>query len=129
MSYTKNPDHQHFPWGLSAKFVFRKRLFKILKITFWSGLTSYQLIFKKWCEFDWYDQELLIWPTNRFSKAQPYNFYFHKNDVTSLPSSNCLLQSVKSGYQQDWNALTFNSSLNLHHIEVKRKEKEEKNSK
>ena len=27
---------QHLPWSLSAKFVFRKRLFIILKITFWS---------------------------------------------------------------------------------------------
>ena len=27
---------QHFPWSLSAKLVFRKRSFIILKITFWS---------------------------------------------------------------------------------------------
>ena len=27
---------QHFPWSLSAKFVFRERWFIILKITFWS---------------------------------------------------------------------------------------------
>ena len=27
---------QHFAWGWSVKFVFRKRLFIILKITFWS---------------------------------------------------------------------------------------------
>ena len=25
-----------------------------------------------------------IWPTNRFSKAKSYNFYFHKGDVTFL---------------------------------------------
>ena len=37
-------------------------------------------------------------------------------------------QSVKSDYQQQ-TALTFNLSFNLHHITVKRKEKEEKNSK
>ena len=30
------PSFQHFPWSLSAKLVFRKRWFIILKITFWS---------------------------------------------------------------------------------------------
>ena len=37
-------------------------------------------------------------------------------------------QSVKSENQQQ-TALTFNLSFNLHHIAVKRKEKEKKNSK
>ena len=37
-------------------------------------------------------------------------------------------QSVKSENQQQ-TALTFNLSFNLHHIAVKRKDKEEKNGK
>ena len=88
---------QHFPWTLSAKFVFRKMYILILKIIFCSrdqlrtypfyengaGLTNQItiILFK-------------IWPTNRFSKAKSYNFYFHKNDVTWPLSAIGLLTSV-----------------------------------
>ena len=84
---------QHFPWSLSAKFVFRKRQFIILKITFWSrdqlriysfyengaGLKNQItiMLFK-------------IWPTNRF-RRQNHNFHFRENDVTWSLSANGLL--------------------------------------
>ena len=35
-----------------------------------------------------------IWPTNRFSKAKSYNFYFHKNDVTWPLNANGLLRET-----------------------------------
>ena len=35
-----------------------------------------------------------IWPTNRFSKAKSYNFYFHNNDVTWPLNANGLLRET-----------------------------------
>ena len=93
----------HFPWSLSAKFVFRKRKFTILKVPFWlhDQLQTYSFL-RKWCGLKNQITIILfkIWPTNRFSKAKSYNFHFHKNDVTwplvlKLPISQL--------YYFDWN--------------------------
>ena len=50
-------------------------------------------ILRKWCGFENQITIMLfkIWPTNRFSKAKSYNFYFHKNDVTWPLSANGLV--------------------------------------
>ena len=58
-------------------------------------MTIYELIhFKKMVRV-WKNQITIIlfkiWPTNRFLKAKPCHFHFHKNDVTWPLSANGLL--------------------------------------
>ena len=88
---------QHFPWSLSAKFVFRKRQFITLKITFWSSdqLRTYSF-YENGAGLKTQITIILfkIWPTNRFSKAKSYNFHFHVNKVTWPLSVNGLLLSL-----------------------------------
>ena len=59
-------------------------------------MTIYELIhFKKivrvWKLNHYY--VVKMWPTNRFSKANSYNFHFHKNDITWPLSANGLFES------------------------------------
>ena len=70
---------QHFPWSLSPKFVFRKRYFMILRITFWSHdqLRTYSFLENRaGVKNQITIISLKIWPTNGFSKAKSYNFHY-----------------------------------------------------
>ena len=92
---------QPSPWSLRAKFVFRKSLFTISKITLIFGhVTNYELThFKKTVQV-WKTKSLLFCsrhdPLIVFWRKKSYNFHFHKNDVTwPLSASGLLLVSNK----------------------------------
>ena len=73
---------QHFPWSLRARFVsVQKEIIHNFKKSHFGHLTIYELThFKKivgvWKPNHYYFAK--IWPTNGFSKANSYNFHFHK---------------------------------------------------
>ena len=88
---------QHFPWSLGAKFVsVQKEVIHNFKNSHFGHVTIYKLTyFKKMVRVlkPNHFYFVKIWPNNRFSKANSYNFHFHKNDVTWPLSANGLFQS------------------------------------
>ena len=77
---------QHFPWSLRARFVsVQKEIIHNFKKSHFGHLTIYELThFKKivgvWKPNHYYFAK--IWPTNGFSKANSYNFHFHKKKMS-----------------------------------------------
>ena len=92
-------------------------------------LATNLLILRKWCGFEKPNHYILfkIWPTNRFSNAESYNFHFHKNDVTWPLSANDLLlwlyQILLANISGHWCPLyiglvTFFTYLEATHLSV-----------